>query len=129
MLHTYLDEDLARARAKVQGPFIEYLRDAAVLEIAAGPNGQSVRDISPKMIDQLLELKFDWYFSNAALMGTPGSARRYVQQLEAMGVDEIACLVDFGLRERDVFDSLELIKELNNACARDVATQAASCEE
>ena len=39
-------------------------------------------------------------------------------ELAAVGVDEIACLIDFGVDEEEVLAGLELLAELREAACR-----------
>jgi alkanesulfonate monooxygenase SsuD/methylene tetrahydromethanopterin reductase-like flavin-dependent oxidoreductase (luciferase family) len=116
MLHTYVGHDIEVVKQKVRGPFQSYLRSAVLHELAgaSGKGGAQdpERQIAPEVIAQLLDLKFEWYFRNATLMGTPDTCQTFVERLAAVGVDEVACLVDFGLEESDIFQSLELVRSL-----------------
>src|SRR5439155_14798685 len=44
--------------------------------------------------------------------GTPQVCLRMVEQLRGVGVDEIACLIDFGVASQVVIDSLGLLNEV-----------------
>ena len=63
--------------------------------------------LPPEKVEALLDLTFERYFTNAALMGTVASTAKFIQKLEVIGVDEIACLVDFGVAREQVLASLE----------------------
>ena len=52
------------------------------------------------------------YFQTSTLMGTPQHCMAMVEQLPGIGVDEIACLVDFGVAREDVMGSLGLLDTL-----------------
>ena len=62
----------------------------------------------------LLERAFDRIFDQAGLFGTVDDGIETARRLAAIGVDEIACLIDFGVASDVVFDSLkhlELLQE------------------
>ena len=63
------------------------------------------------MMEELLDITFDRYYSSAALLGTPESCKPLVMQLRAIGVDEIACLIDFGIPEEDVLRGLDNLND------------------
>ena len=120
MLHTYLGAETAAVRAKVRQPFREYLRSAISLEEAAAASGGVIsggHKIDPHNIpdhvrEELLDLTFERYFKTAALMGTPADCQRLIWQLKNIGVDEIACLIDFIDDHEAVLASLEFVNEL-----------------
>ena len=103
MLHTFLGEDREAVRQRVRQPFREYLRSAVSLEKMAAEAGGAIsgghriaaEEISPEHLETLLDLTFERYFDRGSLMGRPGDCRDLVWRLEELGVDEIACLVDF----------------------------------
>lgn len=103
MLHTFLGPDLDVVRATVRAPFREYLRSALSLEQLAAAGGGAVsgghriaaHEISPAVLEELLDLAFERYFQSASLLGTPESCRELLWRLEEAGIDEIACLIDF----------------------------------
>ena len=115
MLHTFLGEAVEEAKEIVYHPFREYLRSAIDLEQLAAQGGGVISGgfhhtgeaLPPEKVEELLDLTFDRYFENAALMGTVASTTKFIQKLEVIGVDEIACLVDFGVAKEKVLASLE----------------------
>ena len=66
-------------------------------------------------------------FKSAGLFGTPQSCLETVDKLKAQGVDEIACLVDFGVEESAVLESLEYLDQLRRLANE--APPAAVAEE
>ena len=66
----------------------------------------------------MLEYAFQRYFDTSGLFGTPERARRMVELLKDAGVDEIACLLDFGVATDTVLahlPHLARVRELSNA--------------
>lgn len=121
MLHTFLGADLESVRDAVRGPFRDYLRSALKLEmqsaqgggVASGGKRLNADDpVAAPDLEALVDLSFDRYFEHGALIGTLDTCGRMVQRLEAAGVDEIACLIDFGVEEDRVAASLELLDRL-----------------
>uniref|UniRef100_A0A8R1IR77 AMP-dependent synthetase/ligase domain-containing protein n=1 Tax=Caenorhabditis japonica TaxID=281687 RepID=A0A8R1IR77_CAEJA len=113
MLHTYMDNDLEAVRRTVYEPFKEYLRSNIGLwkKLADNSGLDEARLTSDSDIEQLLEISFEKYWNTLSLMGTPETCTRMVEKLMDMGVDEIACLIDFGIEEQAVMDSLEKITQ------------------
>lgn len=124
MLHTFLGDSVEDVRRIVRDPFRGYLRSALSLEQLAAMGGGAIsgghkitrEQIPPDMIEDLLDVTFDRYFNTGSLMGTVGSCEPIMYKLIEAGVDEIACLVDFGAGDaRAVLESLERVNELRRA--------------
>lgn len=124
MLHTYLGTDPEKVLAESRQPFRDYLRSAVALENKSARGGGVIsggHDIRPEEIasddmEQLLDLTFERYYKTAALLGTPVSCRDLVRRFEEAGVNEIACLIDFGIDSDLVLSALEHLDTLRRMC-------------
>lgn len=117
MLHTYLAQDLAQVRQRVQGPFCRYLKTSMGLlkSLFKGMDMDvELEKLSPQDIDALLAFSFERYFQTSGLFGTPASCLPLMRELAEMGVDEIACLIDFGISPDLTLQGLEQLDELKN---------------
>lgn len=128
MLHTYVGRDADEVRDKVRGPFLEYLKTSTDLiskmrwELTAfakgddrkesTPQQMSLADLEPEELDVIMEHAFHRYFKTAGLFGSPASCMATIEKLKQYGVDEIACLIDFGVAADDVLASLPYLDEL-----------------
>jgi natural product biosynthesis luciferase-like monooxygenase protein len=109
MLHTFIGEDMGLVRQKVRKPFTDYLESSVNL----WRHGiTSLDGLDSKEKEHLLAYAFERYFQTSALIGTPETCQLMVKQLQAIGVDEIACLIDFGIDEDSVMASLYSLKKL-----------------
>ncbi|MFJ8113207.1 MupA/Atu3671 family FMN-dependent luciferase-like monooxygenase [Streptomyces sp. NPDC096132] len=115
MLHTFLGDDRAYVRDVVHDPLCAYLKSSFHL-IA-----RSVADVGPDFdvdslheddVDFLVERSFDTYFDERGLFGTVDQAAETVERLRGIGVDEIACLIDFGVDGKLALDGLRQLDEL-----------------
>ncbi|GHF53276.1 siderophore biosynthesis protein [Kitasatospora xanthocidica] len=119
MLHTYATRDADNGWKAARTPLRGYLRTALELELRASAGGGAVsggREVSipalpEAVIDELLEERARRFHREASLIGTPEKCLRMLERVGAAGVDEIACLVDFGLPLERVLDSLELLAD------------------
>jgi alkanesulfonate monooxygenase SsuD/methylene tetrahydromethanopterin reductase-like flavin-dependent oxidoreductase (luciferase family) len=91
MLHAFAGSDDDQVRHIVSGPFREYLRSHMEFLVSTG----SPLSLSKK--ENLLSLTFDRFYQGGSLFGTPESCLDTVEKFAAIGVNEIACLVDFGI--------------------------------
>jgi natural product biosynthesis luciferase-like monooxygenase protein len=123
MLHTFLGDDAAAARERVRAPFREYLRSAISLEQAAAEGGGVIsgghaiapHQVSTEILEELLDATVERYARQAALIGTVESCSDLVWQLAEIGVDEVACLIDFMDDREAILSSLAHVDELREA--------------
>jgi natural product biosynthesis luciferase-like monooxygenase protein len=104
ILHTYLGDSVDVVRETVRPAFTAYLDSSTDLW------GQEMRRLhAAAAADKatLLGFAFERYFRSAALFGTVESCLPLARELAAAGVDEIACLVDFGLADAEILAGLE----------------------
>jgi len=128
MLHTYVDPDMERVKAKVWHPFREYLRTSVdLIKGLAEGRGQDIRsaEFTKEDMEALLDHAFHRYFDTSALMGTPETTFEMVERVKGMDVDEIACLIDFGVPIDDTLAGLEHLAELRRRSDESSATATA----
>lgn len=128
MLHAFIGDSDEQVRETVRGPMTEYLRTSVglikqyagvfpTLRQRPGSDGSDLdfASLSPEEMDALLEFSFERYFSTSALFGTVDSAAAMVHKVRGIGVNEIACLVDFGLSTESVLAHLPQLNALRVA--------------
>ena len=131
MMHTFIGEDAEAVLQKVRAPLTKYLKSHLNL-IETGAESLNlavdVRDQDPeKYRDQMAEFAFQRYYRTASLIGTPMSCLKMIEGLKAIGVDEVACLIDFGIDVDSVLESLEhlvVLRDLGNASQPEAALLA-----
>ncbi|MGO9198013.1 MAG: MupA/Atu3671 family FMN-dependent luciferase-like monooxygenase, partial [Acidimicrobiales bacterium] len=139
MVHTYLDADRETAHGAAREPFKTYLASATSLlkDMASsfptlrggGADADEVfRSLSPSELDQLLDAAADRYLGTAGLFGSPEDAMELVVQMVTAGVDEIACLVDFGVDHDRAVAGFERIAELRNMARERFAASGSRTE-
>jgi len=118
MVHAFIGDDKEAVRKKVRTPFINYLRSSVSLiaDLAKAFNSSTEIDkMGQQDMDALLEFGFNRYFETSALFGTPTSCINMVESLKDIGVDEVACLIDFGVDTESVLMSLRHLNELRES--------------
>ena len=109
MMHTFVGQSNSAVKDQVRAPFTHYLRSYFKqydnVRVAAG-------DVTEADRDAIMNAAFELYFENNTLMGTPAKCSRVIEQLLAVGVDEVACLVDFGVEADAVLGNLQHLNEL-----------------
>lgn len=115
MLHTFLGADRDAVREAVRAPFGAYLRSSfdLVTSWAASVGDQfDPEEVTEADVDFLVGRAFERYFETSGLFGTADDAARMLDRLVGIGVDEVACLIDFGLDAGTVLGGLPLLADL-----------------
>jgi natural product biosynthesis luciferase-like monooxygenase protein len=124
MLHTYLGDDIGEVERIVERPFMDYLRSATSLSrFIYEEAGYDPDEIPEEFREEMLRHSVLRYVKTAALIGTRASCMALLSKLKDIGVDEIACLVDFGVEEHLVIQSLRKLKELHDDIHENVRQQ------
>jgi natural product biosynthesis luciferase-like monooxygenase protein len=114
MLHTFVGPDTDAVKEQVRGPLTSYLRtfikqgeqlDHSRLGLDAGR-------VTEEDKDALAAIAFESFFNTSSLLGAPDKCAQLVGRLEEVGVDEIACLIDFGLDADAILAGLRHLNEL-----------------
>ncbi|MGL4236954.1 MupA/Atu3671 family FMN-dependent luciferase-like monooxygenase [Tabrizicola sp.] len=137
MLHTYLAADREQAREVAREPMKDYLRSAAALikqyawafPAFKKPQGMSnpmdidLRSLAPDELEAILDFAFLRYFNDSGLFGTIEDAVARVEEVKTIDVDEIACLIDYGIPTATVLEGLkplaEVLRRTNSAAEGD----------
>ncbi|HEY0821303.1 MAG TPA: LLM class flavin-dependent oxidoreductase, partial [Rhizobacter sp.] len=120
MLHTFVGENEAEVRRQVKAPMLRYLASSANLVgqyTAAVPffHKQCAASSAPATADDLndaLEFSFERYYATSSLLGTLDDCLSMTDKLKAIEVDEVACLIDFGVDPEEVLAALPALAEL-----------------
>ncbi len=143
MVHTFVGEDEDEVRETVRGPMTDYLRSAVdlikqaatsspQLTLRSRQTGKSPvellesKDLSEEDMRALLDHAFERYFKTSGLFGTPETCLDTVRRLRAADVDEIACLIDFGVETGAALAHLEHLNALRELAFAEAAPAGAS---
>ncbi|MEZ4273103.1 MAG: LLM class flavin-dependent oxidoreductase [Myxococcota bacterium] len=140
MLHAYVSHDFEEARRTAREPFGNYLKTSLNLvnmapwafpafrrpsNGAAIDAGLDASTLSEEDIAALTDHAIERYYETAGLFGTPTSCLTMIDSLKAIDVDEVACLIDFGVEADKAFEGLQYLAELqerSNPAARTQST-------
>ncbi|MCC0081139.1 MAG: LLM class flavin-dependent oxidoreductase [Rhodobacter sp.] len=126
MLHTYVARTREIARETARGPMKSYLLSAAGLvkqyawafpafkkpKGVSNPMDIDLGSLSQDEVDGILEYAFNRYFEDSGLFGTIEDCQRRVEQLKRIGVNEIGCLIDYGIPTSQVLEGLYPLAEV-----------------
>ena len=126
MLHTFVARDREVARRIARGPMKDYLRSAAGLikqyawafpafkkpQGVENPADIDLRSLSDEELEGVLDFAFHRYFEDSGLFGTVEDCLARVDDLKRIGVDEVACLIDYGIAPETVLEGLYPLAEV-----------------
>jgi natural product biosynthesis luciferase-like monooxygenase protein len=115
MMHTFIGEDTQSVKQKVKEPFCNYLKThfGLVENLAKTINFQvDIKSFTEEDRNSLLSFAFERYFQGRVMIGTIATCRETIEYMHSIGVDEIACLIDFGLDFNSVMTSLYELQKL-----------------
>jgi len=117
MLHTFIGEDDDDTYAKAKRPFINYLKSSLGLSknrfVSMGYNIRSEK-ITDADMEEMFEYSFSRYISGASLIGTKETAKNMLYKLSGIGVNEVACLIDFGIDHASTMNGLSRLTALKD---------------
>ena len=132
MLHTYVAQSRDEAERVAREPMKDYLRSAAGLikqyawafpafkkpEGVSNPFELDLGSLSEEELKGILDFAFLRYFEDSGLFGTVEDCVARVEELKRIGVDEVACLIDYGIPVRQVLDGLRPLAQVLERCNR-----------
>jgi natural product biosynthesis luciferase-like monooxygenase protein len=126
MMHTYLGSDPEIVRGQVLIPFGNYIRSAISLEREAAVSGGTIsggrklddREADAALDKELVQTTVERYLHEGSLIGTVDSCEAVLTKFQEVGVNEVACLIDFGMESDAVLASLELLNSLKSRFER-----------
>jgi len=115
MVHTFVGEDEEAVRERVRRPLSNYLKSSLdqVLGLMQGA-GDNVdpRDLTEENLDALISYACNRLYETSGLFGTPARCLEMIERLRNAGVDEVACLIDFGVDFDSVMASLPCLERV-----------------
>ena len=126
MLHSFLSDSRDHAREVAREPMKDYLRSAAGLikqyawafpafkrpEGVANAFDLQLDGLEPEELDAILDFAFERYFNDSGLFGTVEDALKRTEEVQAIGVTEIACLIDYGIDRETVLEGLKPLAQV-----------------
>jgi len=136
MLHTFVTDDAATVRSTVREPLRRYLSssyellrdhawafptfrrtDGAPVEHPDELADDVMANLTGGDLDAVLDFAAERYYESSGLFGTPEEVVPIVERLHQIGVDEIACLIDFGIPDAIVMESLPHLARVRELAA------------
>jgi len=122
MLHTFVGQSDDAVREIVREPMRQYLATSLDLikqaawafptfkQKTTNDKGQfAISHLSKRDMDEVLDFSFERYFETSGLFGTVETCLQMVDRIKGIDVDEIACLIDYGIETDLVLSQLPLL--------------------
>jgi natural product biosynthesis luciferase-like monooxygenase protein len=127
MIHTFVGESDDAVREIVRQPMRQYLASSLdLIKLAAwsfptfkqkttDDSGKfSMSHLSTQDMDEVLDFSFERYYETSGLFGTVETCLQTVDRIKGIDVDEIACLIDYGVDTDAVLAQLPLLERVKN---------------
>jgi len=124
MLHTFVAETEELAVEVSRGPLRKYLASHAQLRDRLIKGSEAPAALAELNSEAFLDEILKRYLAQTSLIGSPASCVRTVQQLQDIGVGEIACLIDFGVDTDLVLENLKHLRRLGECANLQLSKQA-----
>ncbi|MFD9359825.1 MupA/Atu3671 family FMN-dependent luciferase-like monooxygenase [Streptomyces sp. NPDC060031] len=115
MLHTFLGTDTEEVRELVRPSLSAYLKTSFGLLSGTVNSDRGTFDpqsVQESDVDYLVERAFERFYDRQGMFGTVERGLAVVERLEALGIDEVGCLIDFGVDAERTLKSLEHLNDL-----------------
>lgn len=115
MIHTFLGANALEIKEKARKPYCEYMKtNKNIFAGLAQSRGNKVNAdaLSDNDLDDLVNFLYDRFASTRGFIGSPDNCFTLLDELKAAGVDEVACLLDFGPNPDEILKNLPYIKIL-----------------
>jgi natural product biosynthesis luciferase-like monooxygenase protein/amino acid adenylation domain-containing protein len=119
LIHTFVGAEAEAVRERARRPFCDYLKSSLdLLQNLVRSQGLQIdfERLSEDDLNYLLSSAYERYVQTSALVGTPETCAPVVQRLADIGVDELACFIDFGVEAATVLGSLPHLDALRERC-------------
>jgi natural product biosynthesis luciferase-like monooxygenase protein len=112
MLHTYVDENHESAVQKAREALRNYFRSHTNLRRRVMKEYGVDLGLDEEGFENHLSTAVERYLKSSSLIGSPASCFAMIDRLKGIGVNEIACLIDFGVDVETVLGSLPHLAQL-----------------
>jgi natural product biosynthesis luciferase-like monooxygenase protein len=113
-VHTHVGPSDAEAERAVREPFRDYL--ASSLQLWKQVSGR-LETMTPRAREDALDYAVERYMRTATLIGSAKTCSERLHSLAALGIDEVACQIDFGLQPDAVLGALPRLASLRDVAA------------
>lgn len=114
MIHTLVGDSDNDVREKTKSSYGEYRHSFLSLRDAQAEGSGVDFDLQDDERDRIVAHATNQLLESRGLMGTPDRCRETLHRIQAVDIDEVACLIDFGVDADSVIAGLKNLVELRN---------------
>ncbi|MHB8595769.1 MAG: LLM class flavin-dependent oxidoreductase [Ktedonobacteraceae bacterium] len=119
MLHTFIADSATEVIEQAREPFYRYIRShLGLIKTVVRSLGLDIDLSTDSLLNNIASFAFERYMQTASLIGTTDQCLQVIQHLQEIGVDEVACLIDFGVSNDVVLKGLHALNALRERCER-----------
>ena len=112
LIHTFITDDELTIFEKAKAPFKQYLIDSVGTPQSIS-KALGLGDLGGD-VEAITEFAFLRYYQSGALFGTPERCLPLVDAIRSAGINELACLIDFGVEPELVLEGLPKLGRLRD---------------
>ncbi|MEV0174182.1 MupA/Atu3671 family FMN-dependent luciferase-like monooxygenase [Streptomyces sp. NPDC050803] len=116
MLHTFVTDDAHTALETARAPMTAYMRSSMNLFGLKSPQPAGAGEPTEAAMRELLDHAYEEYAHSRCLIGSVDGCLPLVESLAELGIDEVACLIDFGVGTDEVLAALRHLAVLKRKC-------------
>ena len=116
MIHTFMDNDINIVHQKVDPAYGDYIAANIELQQKYASGIKEKNSITEDDKDFLKASAVERLYSTHGLVGTLKDCIHSINSFQEIGVNEVACLIDFGIDFDSVMKSLEHLNKLKALC-------------
>jgi natural product biosynthesis luciferase-like monooxygenase protein len=109
MMHTLVNASLRIVEEAVREPFSVYIKSALTGHIKHFKPNDTTTEAE---LNKIVDYSYERYFKTGTLFGSVAETKATAEHAVRVGVNEIACLMDFGVDYQLVMDSLPYLRQL-----------------
>lgn len=120
MLHTFIADSQEQAAEYARQPLSQYFRSHVALREQILRSSNLNVSVDAKDVDAVIKVSVERFLTESALIGSPTFCLEMSRKLKGIGVDEISCLIDFGVAPKIVVEKLDNIAWVMNQLRNDI---------
>ncbi len=114
MAHTYVCDTENEAVAVAKAPLLNYLETylEQKKQHVKLKNLEKYKDIKDELWNELREHTYNDFYQSKSLIGSIDKCSKFVESLADVGVNELACLINFGIPKSSILKALKNLDKL-----------------
>jgi natural product biosynthesis luciferase-like monooxygenase protein len=117
LVHTFVADTDEQAKNIAIDPLRQYLKQWLNLDDKRNKTFEE-----QKNAELMLEVGVQRFLRGQSMIGSVDTCAKFIENMKSIGVNEIACLIDFGINENVVYSHLNKISDILRDCNINIRT-------